>query len=553
MKVSKHAWTPVVAGGLLATLVAAAHAQLSGPYTIDPNGSGPRNYASMAAAVSALAAGVSGPVDFRVAAGTHGRIELRTIPGTSPSNRITFRGTPGATTIDAMGSRAAIRCISGAQHVRFESFTLTRFASFGVEIEGIFGPTGNIDCHDLVILAPATPNFAVRAITMQETVKNRFVECIVRGGGHSLYGANVFQCEFDRCEFDGLDASNSVVALFGTAFTIDTDNVFRNCFIHSPGPTHPACDFDNFAYGSAFWNNTVITNSSHAAVAIGGWGPWANASTFRNNIVVNLGTGAALRYLENGQPSSLSLPAVDVSHNCYWTPVSSQPIETRRGFRGSLAAWRTLLGAFPNLIPAGGNTIYDATSIEADPKLGAVRRPFNIHLTTASPAIDGGTSTYIAGPYMTLPANTTVPDDVDRETRTGSVDIGADEAVAILRGTGPTAPGTTHGLALSSVGDAGLPYQVVTSSGIGPIAFAGKQLGLGLDPLFFATITNAIPTVFVGYAGFLDQSSNGSASIAIPAIPQLTGQVIRNAFLVGDPRAPFGIKRVSGTYEFVVR
>ena len=69
-------WLGVVA---LAVLTTPMFAQLSGSYTIDPNGTGTNNYTSFTSAISALStSGVSGPVTFNVKQGTY--TEQVTIP-----------------------------------------------------------------------------------------------------------------------------------------------------------------------------------------------------------------------------------------------------------------------------------------------------------------------------------------------------------------------------------------------------------------------------------------------------------------------------------------
>ena len=67
-------------------------AQLSGTYTIDPNGSGTSNYASFAAATAALTtSGVSGAVTFNVKEGTYTeQVSFGSYTGASAANTITF-------------------------------------------------------------------------------------------------------------------------------------------------------------------------------------------------------------------------------------------------------------------------------------------------------------------------------------------------------------------------------------------------------------------------------------------------------------------------------
>ena len=77
----------------LILMVSSLHAQLSGNYTIDPNGSGSRNFKSLNGASQALEkGGVQGPVHFTVASGTHqGPWFITPIKGTSATNNVTFK------------------------------------------------------------------------------------------------------------------------------------------------------------------------------------------------------------------------------------------------------------------------------------------------------------------------------------------------------------------------------------------------------------------------------------------------------------------------------
>ena len=110
---------------LFATLV---NAQLSGTYTIGSSGS---NYTSFSAAVSALSAGVSGPVTFQVAPGTYEEyVTINEINGTSATNRVIFRGMGAdnqqvVVTSNAGYTDNATVKLNGADHVTFENMTLT--------------------------------------------------------------------------------------------------------------------------------------------------------------------------------------------------------------------------------------------------------------------------------------------------------------------------------------------------------------------------------------------------------------------------------------------
>jgi hypothetical protein len=84
---------PSVALGFL--LVGSLSAQMAGTYTIDPNGSGSRNFTDLQnAAYQVFVQGVSGPVVFEMAAGDYSitdQFYLAPVTGASAKNTITFK------------------------------------------------------------------------------------------------------------------------------------------------------------------------------------------------------------------------------------------------------------------------------------------------------------------------------------------------------------------------------------------------------------------------------------------------------------------------------
>src|SRR5690606_28279398 len=113
-----------------------AKGQLNGTYTVYGAGA---NYASLQAAASALSAGVSGPVTFKIRPGTWTSTStsiasLVNIAGASATNTITFEAENGsaATTIiqnTNTSTTAANNCIfyfNGAKYVRVRNLTLDK-------------------------------------------------------------------------------------------------------------------------------------------------------------------------------------------------------------------------------------------------------------------------------------------------------------------------------------------------------------------------------------------------------------------------------------------
>ncbi|HOJ05276.1 MAG TPA: right-handed parallel beta-helix repeat-containing protein [Bacteroidota bacterium] len=116
--------------------------QLSGSYTI--GGSSP-TYATFAAAVAALSAGVNGPVVFNVRSGTYPeQISIPSITGVSATNTVTFQsesGSPAAVTMSlAPATNNYIVQLDGADYVQFKNIGIKNTStSMGVVVR--FGTT----------------------------------------------------------------------------------------------------------------------------------------------------------------------------------------------------------------------------------------------------------------------------------------------------------------------------------------------------------------------------------------------------------------------------
>jgi hypothetical protein len=206
-------------------------------------------------------------------------------------------------------------------------------------------------------------------------------------------------------------------------------------------------------------------------------------------------------------------------------------------------------------VPAGGGTSWDQNSLEMDPKLVSMTAPYDIHLQASSPLIDAGTSLYVAGSWISFPASSTVATDFEGDIRPsgGVVDVGADESLAtMLIGSGTGKIGTTVNLSLLVPADAGLPYQLGSSFGNGPIPIDTRLLGLSVDNLLVVSVNNWLPAVFQTYSGFLDASGKATAAINIPNVAALDQLRIYTAFLTIKAGAPSNIKTISNTFVFTI-
>lgn len=119
-------------------------------------------------------------------------------------------------------------------------------------------------------------------------------------------------------------------------------------------------------------------------------------------------------------------------------------------------------------------------------------------------------------------------------------------------GSGTTNIGGTMNLILRAPGDGGLPYQVGTSLGAGPIPIGSRNLGLSLDDLLVVTVRGYLPAIFQRYTGYMPASGQGFAVIAIPSATALIGVRLHSAFLTLKSGEPFNIKSISNTYSFTI-
>ncbi|MBN2491129.1 MAG: FG-GAP repeat protein [Planctomycetes bacterium] len=125
-------------------------------------------------------------------------------------------------------------------------------------------------------------------------------------------------------------------------------------------------------------------------------------------------------------------------------------------------------------------------------------------------------------------------------------------AATVLSGSGSPSIGGTIVLSLTAPGDGGLPFQVGSSLGTGPIPIDTRLLYLSLDALLIASVQGVFPGIFSNYSGILDGNGMGTAAIRIPKSPLLPGVRIHSAFVTLKPGAPSSISSISNTFSFSI-
>jgi len=125
-------------------------------------------------------------------------------------------------------------------------------------------------------------------------------------------------------------------------------------------------------------------------------------------------------------------------------------------------------------------------------------------------------------------------------------------ACTLLAGSGAPRPGNTYSLALNSSADSGLPFQLGSSLGTGPIPVDKRQLGLSPDDLLVVTVNNYWPAIFSGYRGVIGANGQAQAAIHIPNLTVLIGLRLHTAFVTLSAAAPSGIRSISNTLSFSI-
>lgn len=190
---------------LLVGLGGNAHAQMAGTYTVDPAGSGPANFTTLQAAVSALTTqGVSAPVSLLLAPGsTHPSISIGAIPGTGPTKRVRFlldtvQGVAPAV-LSTTGSPLYALQLNGVRYVDFRNLVIQSTGTSAnhrvVEILGgasVGTSTGHVRFSNCIMSAPLLPTASTNAAVVFATTPSNlrsisFYDVQISGSSLGIY------------------------------------------------------------------------------------------------------------------------------------------------------------------------------------------------------------------------------------------------------------------------------------------------------------------------------------------------------------------------------
>ena len=254
---------------LLATF---AQAQLSGTYTISNDASQNPDYTSFSAAVSALSAGVSGPVIFEIAPGSYNEyVTLPVIAGASETNRIVFQGMGADNQQVVVTSNAGYTenntlKLIGTGYVTFENLTLATTSSNYAKVVTLTSGTTAIHFNGVRFVGRVSTgnndgdaNLVYMASGDWADLNNEFTDCEFINGFIALYyqGHNIYQYNdgllVENCIFTN-QSSKSIYITFTDHVTVRGNHINSD---YDEKSDYNAIDVYRCRYGCLFENNVM--------------------------------------------------------------------------------------------------------------------------------------------------------------------------------------------------------------------------------------------------------------------------------------------------------
>jgi hypothetical protein len=530
---SRAAHTPYDIG---AFAVVAPVEGLAGDYTINPGLpsdllAGGRNTASFEAAVFALRTiGVTGPVRFRVAAGTYdGRLTLPAFPGMGAARRVTFESATG------VAADVTLRATSG----NTDSYLVKLDGADAVTLRALSFSTGGYP--RAVWVAGDADGVRVEQSVFATTSGSHsgsltyallVADGSAGGGGFSGDDLTVVTSTFAGATagvyVTGTDAVQPAgVVVYGNTFTLANAVYFQKLTapqashnrIHATSTGIELADVASTSPGALVANNAVVTDGSSNAAAIrltrsAGVRVWHNAVASRAvgataTALHVAGGGAALDVRNNvfatyaqhaGVPVHLdgaALASAAYDHNAYRAPAGRPVGRIGTTAYATLADWQGALGTSI----AGA----EAHALAVDPQFANADAldltPTNAALLAAGAALDLATD--LNGSARPLPAGT-APDvgAVEINQQAGHLVVAAPAAGATFR-LGSAVPITWHLTGL----DGAVALHLLAPGG----AATGLATVAGADGAW----TWTVPTTLAPGAGYrIAVTSTADAAVA---------------------------------------
>lgn len=510
---------------ILVILGCALPAQMKGNYTVDPNGSGARNFkAPNDASFALVQQGVSGPVTITVAQGTYaGTWFLPSVVGASQTNTIHLKSAvyqAATITADAKNQKRAVEFVFGSPSKPVQWYVLDGFRFAG---------------H---VYAYEDQRYAARS---HQNIELR--DCLIAGGTVTMFGSdhhvhhNLFRpgsattglsVRADRTQIHHNIVQGGGITVSGTYHNTGGKlRVYNNLIYGSPREGLTAY----FAYDSVIAHNTIVTQASgYVVLRISAHG--LRPILLHGNIIHHGGSNPG-GMISDASPLA---PGFRSDGNLFFKSSSTGPFVSLPGVVYlSLGNWRFASGQ-------------DKNSIEADPRFkNPSGRDYRLPLN--SPAKDKAVGTPLF-----------VKTDLDGFARDAKPDMGCYEAFESFRLFGKGCPGTLFHV--PKLGSSGSPtlgstnFAFTLGNALGGarafLVIGGSNTMWGPIPLpvpFGGTCKILVsPDLLnpVSVAGTGAGNGTATVPIPIPNNPSLRGKHFFVQWAVVDPAAARGLAFTDG-------
>lgn len=477
-------------------------AQLSGTYTLDPRGTGTRNFQSFKElAFELVIQGVNGPVSVDVAAGVYNEPLEFYRP---------YRATKGQEVTIRSASRHAARLTGHPlRGLTYQGTELAYMIFEGLQFEGT---SSHLNCHTVVFDDCKFQD--ARLTVVGESNKIRHCEfsakstpLTVQGPGNSIH-QNYIHLERigDLAAFTGAGIRKNRMKIHNNIFTAADDASIE------------------LKAGLEFIHNTIVQFSSPTSG--GGFLIEVNSSFINyplvmNNIVVSLGAARMMQLY-----GDTTIYDVQMRNNLYWSTSTPSFRWGNNNFYSSLFAWQTATGL-------------DQNSVFMDPQFSDLKSlPLGLRPTPRSPAFG-----------RAAPNPSYLTTDYEDKTRNSPATIGAFEGVrgAIWATAGQGCPGS--GNTVPEIGYSGTAvlgstdFTVTLSKALGGVTVQGfLALGVLKTNLNLGGTCNLLvqPNVILqtNVAGSGAGTGTAGFKLPIPNNPVYQGRSLRFQWAVADAAAP---------------